>query len=62
MINLGQASSQDILKLADKYAGRVLDRFGVQLQPEVVIIDNNQWPYLQTNSYTFLENKEKQAP
>jgi len=62
MINLGQASSQDILKLADEYAGRVLDRFGIQLQPEVVIIDNNQWPYLQTNSYTLLKDKEKQAP
>ena len=61
MINLGQASSQDILRLADEYAGRVLNRFGIRLQPEVAIIDNNQWTYLQTNAYRFFKNKEKQA-
>ncbi len=57
MINLGQASSRDILELANKYAGRVFDRFGIQLQPEVVIVDDGQWPHLQTGASMFRKHE-----
>jgi UDP-N-acetylmuramate dehydrogenase len=46
IMNLGHACSDDILGLANEYAGRVWERFRIQLEPEVVIIDDKQWPCL----------------
>ena len=48
IINQGGASSQDVLWLADRYAGRVQQVFGIQLEPEVVIVDDGDWPNLKT--------------
>ena len=47
ILNLGQATSQDILKLANEYAGRVWERFRIRLEPEIFIADHENWPNLQ---------------
>jgi UDP-N-acetylenolpyruvoylglucosamine reductase len=39
IVNLGQATSQDILTLADEYAGRVWEHFRIRLEPEILILD-----------------------
>jgi len=41
IINLGQASSNDILSLADEYSERVWERFKIRLEPEVLILDRD---------------------
>ncbi len=46
IINLGQATSQDILTLADEYAGRVWERFRIRLEPEILIVDDGNWTNL----------------
>ncbi len=48
IINLGQATSQDILTLADEYAGRVWEQFRIRLEPEILIVDDGKWTHLQT--------------
>ena len=40
-LNQGKCSATDILWLAETYASRVLDRFGVTLQPEIRILNQN---------------------
>lgn len=47
IINCGNASSDDILELADEYAGRVYDRFRIRLEPEILIVEDRTWPHLQ---------------
>ncbi len=37
-VNRGGARTEDILALADEFAGRVLERFGIRLEPEVRLI------------------------
>jgi len=49
IINLGQATSQDILTLADEYAGRVWEHFRIRLEPEILIVDDGKWTHLQTH-------------
>jgi len=39
LINRRLASSQDVLALAGEYAQRVLDRFQVRLEPEILIVE-----------------------
>lgn len=46
IVNLGGASAQDILTLANQYAGEVWKRFRIRLEPEILIVDNAQWPNL----------------
>ncbi|MEE8348814.1 MAG: UDP-N-acetylmuramate dehydrogenase [Acidobacteriota bacterium] len=41
IINLGQATSQDILSLAEEYAERVWERFSIRLEPEIVIFQEH---------------------
>ena len=48
IVNLGRATSQDILSLADEYAGRVWEHFRIRLEPEILIVDNGNWPNLHT--------------
>ena len=48
IVNLGRATSQDILTLADEYAGRVWERFRIRLEPEILIVDDGKWTNLQT--------------
>ena len=38
VLNRGGATASDILNLADEYSGRVRERFGIQLEPEIQII------------------------
>ena len=38
LVNLGQATSRDIVTLTEKYARRVLQRFGIRLEPEIRIV------------------------
>ena len=47
ILNQGRATSQDILKLANEYAGRVWERFRIRLEPEILIADHEDWPNLQ---------------
>lgn len=47
LINCGGARSADLLQLANEYAGRVLERFGIRLEPEILIVDQRTWPHLQ---------------
>lgn len=37
-INRGSARTEDLLALAEEFAGRVLERFGIRLEPEVCLI------------------------
>ena len=46
IINRGRAKSADILVLARKYAGRVLEDFRIRLEPEILIVDDSEWPYV----------------
>lgn len=46
IMNTGRATTRDILWLANLYAGKVWERFQVRLEPEILIVDNNNWPYL----------------
>jgi UDP-N-acetylmuramate dehydrogenase len=48
IVNLGQATSQDILTLADEYAGRVWEQFRIRLEPEILIVDDGNWTNLDT--------------
>ncbi len=43
-INRGSARTEDLLALADEFAGRVLERFGIRLEPEVCLIDAAERP------------------
>ncbi|MCZ6485739.1 MAG: UDP-N-acetylmuramate dehydrogenase [Acidobacteria bacterium] len=47
ILNLGQATSLDILTLANEYAGLVWERFRIRLKPEILIADHEDWPNLQ---------------
>lgn len=47
LINHGHATSTEILSLANQYAARVWNRFRIRLEPEIRIVDDEQWPYLQ---------------
>jgi UDP-N-acetylmuramate dehydrogenase len=49
-VNLGEARAEDLLGLADELAARVLDRFGIQLEPEVVIVGEARWPHLKSGT------------
>ncbi len=44
IVNLDQATSQDILSLADEYADRVWERFSIRLEPEIFILREDTWP------------------
>ena len=44
IINLDQATSQDILSLAQEYAERVRERFSIRLEPEIFILQEDNWP------------------
>jgi len=46
IVNKGNARSEDILALANEYAGRVAHRFSIFLEPEILIVDDGEWPYL----------------
>jgi len=48
IINRGKAKSAEILSLANEYAGRVMEDFQIRLEPEILIIDDNEWPHLRT--------------
>ena len=48
IINRGHATSEDILSLANGYAGLVLHRFRIRLEPEILIVDDSEWPYLRS--------------
>ncbi len=48
IVNLGRATSQDILTLADEYAGRVWEHFRIRLEPEILIVDDGNWTNLHT--------------
>lgn len=49
IVNLGQATSQDILTLADEYAGRVWENFRIRLEPEILIVDDGEWSNLKAS-------------
>ena len=40
-MNLGSGSSADVLSLAGEYADRVREKFGIHLEPEVLIVDGD---------------------
>ena len=40
MVNVGRASSENILSLAYEYADRVWDRFQIRLEPEIRVVNN----------------------
>ena len=40
IVNNGNATAQDVLWLARKYSGRVLEEYGIQLEPEIRILDD----------------------
>lgn len=42
IVNLGNATARDVLWLADKYAGRVLEHYGIELEPEIRIVDGDR--------------------
>ena len=44
IVNLGQATSLDILLLAREYAERVWERFSIRLEPEIFILQDDSWP------------------
>jgi UDP-N-acetylmuramate dehydrogenase len=44
IINMDQATSQDILLLAREYAERVWKRFSIRLEPELFILQEDSWP------------------
>ena len=44
IINLDQATSQDILWLAQEYSERVWKRFAIRLEPEIFILQEDSWP------------------
>lgn len=46
IVNRGNARSEDILALANEYACRVVERFSIFLEPEILIIDDSEWPHL----------------
>lgn len=48
ILNRGRATCRDILRLADEYAGRVQEKFGIRLEPEILIVDDQSWPHLKT--------------
>ena len=43
LVNGKNATSKDIVTLADKYANRVLQRFHLALEPEIFIMDDQEW-------------------
>ncbi len=43
LINEGNATAKDILSLANKYADRVRERFHLSLEPEIFIVDDQEW-------------------
>ncbi|MDA2933841.1 UDP-N-acetylmuramate dehydrogenase [Acidobacteria bacterium AH-259-D05] len=54
IINLDQATSSDILSLANEYAERVWERFFIRLEPEIRITQQKGWPNL-----TFQRNEDE---
>jgi UDP-N-acetylmuramate dehydrogenase len=46
IVNRGKAKCAEILSLANEYAGRVNERFRIRLEPEILIIDDREWPNL----------------
>ena len=42
LVNEGNATSKDIVSLANKYADRVLERFHLSLEPEIFIVDDQK--------------------
>jgi UDP-N-acetylmuramate dehydrogenase len=49
IINRGEAKSEDILSLANEFAGRVFEHFQIRLEPEILIVDDSgEWPYLKS--------------
>lgn len=46
IMNLDQATSDDILSLAHQYAERVWKHFCIRLEPEIRIADEENWPNL----------------
>lgn len=49
IINLGHATSEQILTLANEYAGRVWERFRIRLEPEIFVVDDHRRPFLQAH-------------
>lgn len=43
VLNRGRASSRDVVALTSEYAARVFDRFGILLEPEILILEQNGW-------------------
>ena len=43
LVNEGNATSKDILSLANKYSDRVHKRFHLSLEPEIFIVDDQEW-------------------
>ena len=43
LVNEGNATSRDIMRLANKYADRVRQRFHLSLEPEIFIVDDQEW-------------------
>ncbi|NJP03909.1 hypothetical protein HC823_01405 [Candidatus Gracilibacteria bacterium] len=39
LLNKGNATQKDILELAKKWKGKVKEKFGVELEPEVMLVD-----------------------
>ncbi len=43
VLNRGRASSRDVVALTAEYAAKVFDRFGIRLEPEILIIEEDGW-------------------
>ncbi len=41
VLNRGRATSRDVVALTSEYAERVFDRFGIRLEPEILILEQN---------------------
>jgi len=41
VLNRGRASSRDVIALTSDYAAKVFDRFGIRLEPEILIIEES---------------------
>ncbi|MGH9341730.1 MAG: UDP-N-acetylmuramate dehydrogenase [Acidobacteriota bacterium] len=54
IMNAGNAGSRDILSLADEYAGRVYEHFGIRLEPEILVVDSEDWPNISSHGLSGL--------
>ena len=43
VLNRRRACSRDVVALTTEYAGKVFDRFGIRLEPEILIIEEDGW-------------------